>query len=72
LDEILYHRCGLSQSLQKKGTGNREQGTGNREQGTGNREQIRNKSCTSLKLSQKKDVFKRCVARKKQHFDTAQ
>jgi hypothetical protein len=36
--------------LQKKGTGNREQGTGNREQ-------IRNKSCTSLKLSQKKDVF---------------
>jgi hypothetical protein len=30
---------------------------GNREQGTGNREQIKNKSCTSLKLSQKKDVF---------------
>jgi hypothetical protein len=37
LDEILYHRCGLSQSLQKKGTGNREQGTGNREQGTGSK-----------------------------------
>jgi hypothetical protein len=46
----------------------REQGTGNREQGTGNREQGANKKLklVSLKLSQKKDVFTRCVARKKQ------
>ena len=52
--------------LQKKGTGNREQGTGNRKQGTGNREQGANKKLklVSLKLSQKKDVFTRCVAQK--------
>jgi hypothetical protein len=45
--------------------GNREQGTGNREQG--NREQGTDKKqkLLSLKLSQKKDVFTRCVARKK-------
>jgi hypothetical protein len=29
------------------------------------REQGTDKSCTGLKLSQKEDVFKRCVARKK-------
>jgi hypothetical protein len=40
--------------LQKKGTGNREQGTDKKQK------------LLSLKLSQKKDVFTRCVARKKQ------
>ena len=38
----------------------REQGTGNREQGANKKQKL-----LSLKLSQKKDVFKRCVARKK-------
>ncbi|KHG38914.1 hypothetical protein OA07_26790, partial [Aphanizomenon flos-aquae 2012/KM1/D3] len=40
----------------------REQGTGNREQGANKKQKL-----LSLKLSQKKDVFKRCVARKKRN-----
>jgi hypothetical protein len=50
----------------EQGTGNREQGTGNREQGTGNREQIRNTHLHQFKAQSKKNVFTRCVARKKQ------
>ncbi|MFM2062440.1 MAG: hypothetical protein RLZZ507_2110 [Cyanobacteriota bacterium] len=38
-----------------------EKGKGNREQGTDKKQKF-----LSLKLSQKKDVFKRCIARKKQ------
>jgi hypothetical protein len=55
----------LHNSISITKEGNREQGTGNREQG--NREQGTDKKqkLLSLKLSQKKDVFTRCVARKK-------
>jgi hypothetical protein len=56
---MIYLIIGGSAVFTKEG--NREQGTGNREQGTDKKQKL-----LSLKLSQKKDVSTRCVARKKQ------